>query len=190
MTRKSYFTTFEISQICEVNPTTVQNWVKDNKLKAFVTPGGHRRIKREDLYRFLVQFKMPVPPEFEALRPLVMIVDDETVIREMLVELIKSTDCDLEVSCAENGIDALLKIGERAPDLLILDIRMPGMNGVEVCRRLKSSERNRAIKIAAISGDTSPSMQKHILEAGVDLFFTKPLDVLGFRTEVLKLIGF
>ena len=61
MPRNSYYTTFEISQICQVNPTTVQNWVKEGKLKAFVTPGGHRRIQREDLLAFLKEFGMPIP---------------------------------------------------------------------------------------------------------------------------------
>jgi excisionase family DNA binding protein len=189
MIRRSYFTTFEISQLCEVNPTTVQNWVKERKLKAFVTPGGHRRIKREDLLNFLAEFRMPIPPEVAPKMPLVMIVDDERDIREMLVELMTESEARIEVASAENGVEALLKIGERAPDLLILDIRMPGMNGIEVCRQLKSSPRNQRIKIAAISGDTSSSTQQQILDAGVDLFFTKPLNILEFRNKVLKLIG-
>lgn len=190
MARRSFFTTFEISQLCEVNPTTVQNWVKEKKLKAFVTPGGHRRIKNEDLVAFLKEYAMPIPAEIVIKPPLILIVDDETEVRSMLTEVINTGNEELEVLCARGGVEALLVIGERTPDLLILDILMPGMNGIEVCKQLKSSPRSRNIKIVAISGDTNPATRDRILEAGADLFFTKPLSVLEFREAALRLIGY
>jgi excisionase family DNA binding protein len=190
MPRRSFFTTFEISQICEVNPTTVQNWVKEKKLKAFVTPGGHRRIRRDDLLSFLQEFKMPIPEELAPKPPLIMIVDDEKEVLDLLTSVMESGDEPLEVACAESGVEALLKIGERTPDLLILDIKMPGMNGFEVCQKLRSNSRSCKIKIVGISGDTDPATRARILEAGADLFFNKPLNVLDFRKEALKLIGY
>jgi excisionase family DNA binding protein len=190
MTRHSLYTTFEISQMCEVNPTTVQNWVKEKKLKAFLTPGGHRRIRREDLLAFMKEFGMPIPVELQAPRPLVLIVDDEKDVLEVLSEVMKSGDDALEVICAQGGVEALLLIGERTPDLLVLDIKMPGMNGFEVCQKLKSSPRNKYIKIVAISGDGDPATRARILAAGADLFFMKPLNVLEFRRVALRLIGY
>ena len=189
MARRSFYTTFEISQICEVNPTTVQNWVKEKKLKAYVTPGGHRRIRREDLLDFLKAFRMPIPEELNIKAPLIMIVDDERGVLDLLQDVMNQGEEVFEVMVAQSGVEALLMIGERTPDLLILDIRMPGMNGFEVCQKLKSSPRNRNIRIVAISGDADPSTRSHILQAGADLFITKPLNVLEFRKDVLKLIG-
>jgi excisionase family DNA binding protein len=188
MSKRSFFTTFEISQLCEVNPTTVQNWVKEKKLKAYTTPGGHRRIRREDLVEFMREFGLPIPRELQVARRLVLIVDDENEMLDMLTSVMLSGGDKLEVATARGGVEALLLIGARQPDLLVLDVMMPGMNGFEVCRKLKASATTAHIKIVAITGDHSPSLRQRILQAGADLFFTKPLDVVQFRDQSLKLI--
>jgi excisionase family DNA binding protein len=188
MQRRSFFTTFEISQICGVNPTTVQNWVKGKKLKAFQTPGGHRRVRREDLVSFMKEFGMPLPAELSQGLPLIMIVDDEIDILDMLEALVRSGDDEVNVARAQSGVEALLMIGECKPDLLILDIMMPGMNGYEVCRKLKLSPSTQNIKIVAITGDHDPAVRERILNSGADLFFTKPLEVVGFREQCFQLL--
>lgn len=188
MQRRTFFTTFEISQICGVNPTTVQNWVKGKKLRAFTTPGGHRRIRREDLISFLKKFDMPIPAELDQGPPLVMIVDDEKEILDLLEDLLKSGGNEVSISRAASGVEALLMIGECKPHLLILDIMMPGMNGYEVCQKLKSSPATRNIKIVAISGDNRATVRERILDSGADLFFAKPLKMAEFRKQCFKLL--
>ncbi len=188
MPRRSFLTTFEISQICEVNPTTVQNWVKEGKLKAYVTPGGHRRIRREDLIAFMNEFRMPIPPQLNATPPFVLIVDDEQEVVDLLTSVMQTGDENMEIASAQSGVDALLMIGERKPDLLILDIMMPGMNGIEVCHKLKAGAATRKLKIVAMSGDHDPSVRKQVLAAGADLFFTKPFDMIVFRDQCLSLM--
>jgi excisionase family DNA binding protein len=188
MAEKSFYTTFKISQMCGVNPTTVQNWVKEKKLKAFQTPGGHRRVRREDLVAFLKKFGMPVPAELAQDPPLIMVVDDEADILDMIGDLMCSGDAVVEVAKAQSGVEALLAIGGRKPDLLILDLLMPGMNGYEVCRKLKSNPGTQSIRIVAISGDHNPTVKERILETGADLFFTKPIDVVEFRAQCFNLL--
>lgn len=188
MSRKSFLTTFEISQICEVNPTTVQNWVKGKKLKAHVTPGGHRRVRREDLTSFMKKFGMPIPMQLEGAPTFVLIVDDEKSVIDVLTSLMRTGDQAIEIAGAQSGIEALLIIGERKPDLLILDIAMPGMNGIEVCQRLKSSPVTKKIKIVAISGVPDPAIRQGSLAAGADLFFAKPLDMITFRDTCFRLL--
>jgi excisionase family DNA binding protein len=189
MTKRPFFTTFEISQICGVNPTTVQNWIKSKKLRAFRTPGGHRRVRREELIQFLKEFGMPLPPELAAEKLRIMVVDDERDVADLLEALMRSGSGDVDVVKVQNGIEALLMIGESRPDLLILDIRMPGMNGYEVCRKLKTSAKTRSIKIVAISGDHDPDVRERILKAGADLFYTKPLDIAAFRESCFRLVN-
>ncbi len=188
MSQKSFLTTFEISQICEVNPTTVQNWVKEKKLKAYVTPGGHRRVRREDLISFMKEFGMPIPTELEEVPTFILIVDDEKDIIDLLTSLMRITDGEIEIAGARSGVEALLIIGERKPDLLILDIMMPGMNGIEVCQRLKGSPVTQKIKIVAISGVYDPAIRQGSLAAGADLFFPKPLDMISFRDSCFNLL--
>ena len=188
MARRSFLTTFEISEICEVNPTTVQNWVRENKLRAFVTPGGHRRVRREDLIVFMKKFGMPLPRGLENEHRLVLVVDDEQDICNLLVSLIESSGENLEVAAVHSGVEALLFIGERKPDLVILDIMIPGMNGIDVCQKLRSNPSTENIKVVAITGSHNPEIKDRILDAGADLFCTKPLDLISFRDQCLELI--
>jgi excisionase family DNA binding protein len=188
MQRRSFYTTFEISEICGVNPTTVQNWVKGKRLKAFQTPGGHRRIQHEDLMDFMVKFQMPVPFELTQSAPMIMMVDDEASVLDILENLMNTSEREVRVVKAQSGIEALLMIGETKPDLLILDIMMPGMNGFEVCKKLKQNPHTQNIKIAAISGDRNPLVRERILNSGADIFFTKPLDIVAFRDQCFKLL--
>jgi CheY-like chemotaxis protein len=100
----------------------------------------------------------------------------------------QSGEEDMEVAGAQSGVDALLIIGERKPDLVVLDIMMPGMDGIEVCQRMKSSPVTRNLRIVAISGDHDPTLRSRVLAAGADLFFTKPFDMILFRDECLNLM--
>jgi excisionase family DNA binding protein len=186
--KRLFYTTFEISQICGVNPTTIQNWIKGKRLKAFQTPGGHRRVRREDLIAFMKEFSMPLPEGLMQNPPLAMIVDDENDILDMLEELLKSGEDEINIVRAQSGIAALLMIGEFRPDLLILDLMMPGMNGFDVCRKLKVNSSTQNIKIVAISGDHNPAVRDRILNSGADLFFTKPLDIIEFRNQCFNLL--
>ena len=192
MRKRAFFTTFEISQICGVNPTTVQNWVKSKRLKAFQTPGKHRRIRREDLIDFLREFGMPIPAEIEdnesqKILNNILIVDDDADVRNVIAEALQAED-EINFTEARNGIDALLAIGRSKPDMIILDVRMPNMNGYDVCERLKADKDVRKIKIVAISGDHSPEVRERIIASGADIFFTKPLDLIGFRDECFRLL--
>ena len=193
MRKRAFFTTFEISQICGVNPTTVQNWVKTKRLKAFQTPGKHRRVRREDLVAFLTQFGMPIPPELRAdeasnILPVVLIVDDDADARNVIADALRSKGDEINAMEARNGVDALLAIGRSKPDMIILDVLMPNMNGYDVCERLKANDDSRMIKIVAISGDHSPEVRERILAAGADEFFTKPLDMVSFCDECFRLL--
>lgn len=188
MQRRSFYTTFEISEICGVNPTTVQNWVKGKRLKAFQTPGGHRRIRHEDLVDFMIKFQMPVPFELTQSVPMIMLVDDEASILDILENLMNTSEREVRIAKAQSGIEALLMIGETKPDLLILDIMMPGMNGFEICKKLKLNPHTQNIKIAAISGDHNHLVRERILNSGADIFFTKPLDIVAFRDQCFKLL--
>ena len=145
-------------------------------------------MRREDLVSFMKEFGMPLPADLCQDPPLVMIVDDEKDILEMLEDLMKSGDGDVNVARAQNGVEALLLIGERKPNLLILDIMMPGMNGYEVCQKLKSNPGTQNIKIVAITGDHNPAVKERILKSGADLFFTKPLEIVGFREQCFQLL--
>ena len=181
---KTIYTTHEVSRLLHVNPRSVINWIEQNLLPAYRTPGGHRRIRREDLLAFLRKHQIPTPASLMDGKFTVLIVDD----KEDIVNIIKTyfrRQGSYEVSSASDGITALIEVGRVKPDLLILDIMIPGIDGVEVCRGIKAGSANKTA-IIAISG-VADSEQK-ILEAGADAFMPKPVDLDKLHTEVRRLL--
>ena len=153
-----------------------------------MTPGGHRRVLRQDLIHFMEEFGMPIPADLKEPSHFALIVDDEKDVIELLTTVLQSGEEEIEVVGAQSGVEALLIIGERKPDLLVLDIMMPGMNGLEVCEKLRAGAGTRNLNIIAVSGDHDPELRRRILAAGADLFFTKPFDMIAFRDQALELM--
>ncbi|HXI04269.1 MAG TPA: response regulator [Candidatus Saccharimonadales bacterium] len=184
-------TTGEVARYCDVSTNAVKKWIRNGRLKAFRTPGGHFRVDSEDFKEFLVRHQMPVYPEFfEKGARKVLLVDDDSTVREMLAEVIRSMDLGLEVEQAEDGYEALLKAGHSKPDLLVLDLKMPRMDGFEACRRIRSNPATSGTKILAISGFMDSTAQEEIVRCGASDYMRKPLNIEEFRSKVAHLLDF
>ena len=184
------YTTHDIAKVCDVYPSTVNNWIGDGELKAYSTPGGHHRVTREDLIAFLKQFRMPMPKKLAARPSRIMIVDDDAEVTRVLERAFSRWAADIAIDVCQSGYDALIRIGDKPPDLVILDIVMPKMDGLQLCRALKSASATKGIKIIAISGKKPPFNEKRPQEMKIDAFFRKPLDLielLGKSAELLDL---
>jgi excisionase family DNA binding protein len=181
---KSIYTTHEVSRLLHVNPRSVINWIEQSLLPSYRTPGGHRRIRRDDLLAFLRKHQIPTPESLVEGKFNVLIVDDE----QEIVDLMKTfllRQGGYDVATASDGISALLEVGRAKPDLLILDIMIPGVDGIEVCRRIKADSSNRTI-IIAVSGNAEH--ENDIIRAGADVFMIKPLDLERLQSEARRLL--
>jgi excisionase family DNA binding protein len=181
------FTTFEVAKFCGVFHTTVINWVNKGKLKAHFTPGGHRRILPADLLDFMQRFDMPIPPDLTERKKRVLIVEDDAVVQNSLVRALKPLQ-GIEVQACGNGVEALMAIGRDTPELLVLDIRIPGVNGLDVCRVLHSSEQTAQIKIIAVSGEALLASEEAFLREHAQTFVRKPVPLSEFRSAVAALL--
>lgn len=181
------FSTFEVAKACGVFHTTVINWVNKGKLKAHHTPGGHRRIALPDLLDFMRRFEMPIPPDLESRKARVLLVEDDASVSRMLARALEDFEA-IEIETCEGGLEALIAIGKNAPDVLVLDIRIPQVNGLEVCRVLRSNEQTKPIKIIAVTGEALSAEEEAFLQANADHFFRKPVAILEFRRRVRQLL--
>src|SRR5713226_4530514 len=128
---KTIYTTHEVSRLLQVNPRSVINWIEQSRLPSYRTPGGHRRIRRDDLLAFLRKHQIPTPAPLIDGAFSVLIVDDEEEIAGMLRTYFQRQG-GYEISSASDGISALMEVGRIKPDLLILDIMIPGVDGIDV----------------------------------------------------------
>ncbi len=182
--KKNIFTTHDVSKLLQVNPRSVINWIEQDLLKSYRTPGGHRRISRDHLLAFLRNHEIPEPPALTEEKLKVLIVEDEDSIVKILTTFFERQN-SYQINSASDGITALIDIGRSHPDLIVLDILIPGVDGLEVCRRIKEDPRNRTA-IIAMSG--RPEIESKILQAGADSFLPKPLDLDRLLEESKRLL--
>lgn len=176
--------TFAIAKMLYVDPGSVANWIDQGMLAAHRTPGGHRRVAAADLVRFLREHKMPVPQELDAAPTCVLIVDDEVHVAQMIAKAIKTAYPEFEIIEANDGFRAGTLIASKSPDIVILDLRMPGMDGYEVCSLIRSQESTRQTDVLAITAYPAPESEQRILECGARVCMSKPIDIDELLREV------
>jgi excisionase family DNA binding protein len=170
-------TSSEVGELLQVNPSSVKKWVDDGLLLAFRTPGGHRRIRAADLVTFLVRHEMPIPIDLQdAAKKRLLIVDDEVDQLKALGRSFKRFADRVEVTTTSNGIDALVLVGSFHPHAVLLDVYMPGIDGLEVCRRLKKNPQTKDVAVYVVSGSFTNALEQKALEAGAVKCLPKPID--------------
>src|SRR5215831_5869082 len=106
---KSIFTTHEVSRLLQVNPRSVINWIEQNLLSSYRTPGGHRRIRREDLLAFLRKHQIPIPASLVDGKFNILIVEDEEEITKLLRTFFDRQG-NYTIFTASDGITALIEV--------------------------------------------------------------------------------
>lgn len=119
-------------------------------------------------------------------RRTVLVVDDEAGNREVLEEVLAGLGH--EVVLAEDGLKAVVEVERKPPDLILLDISMPGMSGIEVCQVLKRDPKRRLIPVVLLTGRGEREIRIAGLEAGADDFFNKPFDLVELTTRIRSLL--
>jgi excisionase family DNA binding protein len=196
-------TTFEVSRVCGVVHSTVSNWIDEGKLTAYRTPGGHRRVRKSDLLLFLKFYEIPVPKEImdqleSGITGLagaqsdpkqgafkILVVEDDAALSEILVETLKKNFPEAQTAQAFDGFEAGKKLVSFAPDLVILDLILPGMDGFKIIENIRSDSDNRRTRILAITGHDSADNRQKVLQAGnADALIIKPIQLEDFKAQV------
>ena len=185
---KTIFTTGEVAQICKVSQQTVIRCFDSGRLQGFRVPGSRfRRIPRESLIAFMKNNEIPMD-QLESGKKRVLVVDDDEAVVDMFKELL-GRDGRFEVRTASTGYDAGILTEKFRPDVLLLDFKLPDINGNVVCRTIRANPNYRHMQIIIISGVADPDEVAELKSAGANEFIRKPFDinaVIGRIAELMK----
>lgn len=174
----TYYTTYQVAKFLGVSLPTVVNWVNSGLLVAHRTPGGHRRIARNDLLTFARENDYPLSREFleqsAGASRKVLVVDDEADFSDMVRDYLVLKG-GFEVEVAQSGFQAGYTVARFKPDIVLMDILMPDMDGFEVHQRLRSDPETRHIPVIACTAYRDPAVDARIQEVKFDGFVEKPL---------------
>jgi excisionase family DNA binding protein len=184
---KTVFTTGEAAKICKVSQQTIIRCFDSGQLKGFRVPGSRfRRIPRDALYRFMKDNNIPTDA-LESGRRRILVVDDEPEVVQIIKDALLA-DGRFEVKDVDNGFGAGMMAKEYHPDLMVLDIMLPDINGKAVCELVHRDPSMSDIKIFCISGMIEEDKIGELHESGADDFMSKPLDVDELLRRICKLL--
>jgi excisionase family DNA binding protein len=173
---KTVFTTGEAAKICKVSQQTIIRCFDSGQLKGFRVPGSRfRRIPRDQLYSFMKDNGIPTDA-LESGKRKVLVVDDDQDLVELMVDIFER-DGRFEVKTANNGFDAGMLTKEFRPDLVVLDVMLPDINGKEVCQRIRADETLEGVKVICISGMVEQDKVSELRDSGADDFLQKPFKI-------------
>ncbi|MSR77070.1 MAG: response regulator [Candidatus Omnitrophica bacterium] len=184
---KQSYTTSEAAEICRVSRGTILRWIREKKLKASVTFGGHHRIEAVDLTGVLEKLGMKLPDSFSAfsrcLPSRVLLVDEEEEIGKLARHYLQKYYPALQIEEAADSFSAGITIQKYRPDLIVLNIMPPGIQGYDLCESIRNLSREYRPAILAITAHEN-NWEHRILEAGADLCLKKPFHENDFISAI------
>ncbi len=189
----------EIAAYCDVHHRTVSRWIANGQLKGHKLPGrGNYRVLLDDFIRFLQQQQMPMPQDLlDAGQPLqsavphaalsarILVIDDEPAYRNAIRRVLFGAGYQLDF--AADGFQAGVKISTGKPDLITLDLSMPGLDGFEVLSFIRQQPELSAVRILVISGLGADALAQ-AQALGADATLPKPFDNDQLLLQVQQLL--
>ncbi len=177
-----------VAKICQVSKKTVLNWIYKDALKAFTTYGGHYRVWPSDLNDFIQKTGLDVPFNFVDERSTsFLIVDDDIAYTMLLKEIICTEFPNANIITTDNGYEALILIGEKKPNVVLLDLRMPKIDGFQVLELLKKRNKDRSTKIVVLSGYIDEDAKHRLADSIADEVWEKGKSIMEMRRDLKRL---
>ena len=184
---KTVFTTGEAAKICKVSQQTIIRCFDSGQLKGFRVPGSRfRRIPRELLYSFMRENGIPTDALDSGKRKVLVVDDDEDLV-ELICDAL-DRDGRFDIRSVNNGFGAGMLIKEFRPDLIVLDVMLPDINGKEVCQLVRGDKSMDNVRIICISGMVETNKIQELRDAGADEFLKKPFDVDVLLAHICQLL--
>ncbi len=193
LNRPVVFSALEVANICGVVNQTAINWIRNGHLKAFSTPGGQYRVYADDLVSFMAGRGMRVPDGLaqkaavpENNEKVILVVDDDEGLNAVITKYLVKTFPDFSVYQSFDGFDAGAQLVDKRPGIVILDIDLPGIDGLDICRRLKTTDDFGRPYVIIMTALVDAALESTLLGMGADLFFKKPLSLKDLKASVEK----
>ena len=172
----AYLTPTDVANLLMVSPITVRQWAQKGMLDAQTTAGGHRRFMLAEVERFARERGMQLPNQ----QTTVLVVDDDQQLNSYLVAVLQTQMEGLEVLSVSDGFEAGRMVTQHNPEIVLLDIMMPGMDGVQVCKSIKSDPMSAHTRVVGMTGHYTEQVEHRILDAGAVVLLKKPFSTEDF----------
>lgn len=178
----------KVAELLGVSPVTVRQWASQGWLKAQRTAGRHRRFSIVEVRRFARERGLNLGGAGNDKSRLLVVEDDRQLVA-YLAELLSDFSDVVEVRSVYDGFEAGRMTAVWQPDIMLLDLMLPGIDGFELCQRIKRDPDMARIRVIAMTGFFSDAHSQQIVEAGAEVCLAKPfrrqelVDALGLEKD-------
>jgi excisionase family DNA binding protein len=183
------FTTVDVAKLCKVSLRTVIRWVDEGKLPSFRTPGGHRRVREEDLTKFMGQYKIPFSLGSQHEGKKILILEEKKNIETLLYQILRRSSDVFEITHAKDLFECAMKLGLQKPNLVILEI---GPKTQDIERFLNSMQQVSEIRESRVLiFHSAPPGGKKPKSFSLDPYTVihEPFTIENVRPYLLELLG-
>lgn len=188
MEMKQSYSTSEVAKYCHVTADTIRKWAEAGRIHVFKTPGGHRRIRREDLVQFLRENNIPIHGDLNSAGFRILVVDAEHSVVTVVRRFLERSRGHFQVESALDAFDAGRHVASFLPDVVFLDLRLPGVDGLDVCRRIKDFQELPGVRVIGMTAPEERDLATRALEYGASITLNKPFTPDDLR-RVLARVG-
>lgn len=190
--RVRYMTPSEAATLLMISPVTLRHWALAGRLAFVTTPGGHRRFAENEVKRFAAEHGQTGDASVVNIDSVadnagthrILIVDDDVQLSGFLVELLQGLPDPVQTEVANDGFEAGQKLQAFRPHTVLLDLMMPGINGFDVCRKIKENPETSDTRVVMMTGYHTLENMMQAMEVGAEACLAKPLD----KTQLFKVI--
>lgn len=183
-----FLTTGDVAKHCGVDRKTVARWLDGGLLIGHTTGGGRRRVRQEDLLAFMAAHGMPIPSTLSE-RTKIAIVDDDAQFVRVLRRAVQAILPSAASFVAKDGFEAGVVIATHRPHVVLLDVFMPGLSGVEVCKQIRANPALASTAVVAITGAPTDELKAQLARAGADHVIDKGSSLRPKLDDLLRRYG-
>jgi excisionase family DNA binding protein len=181
--KEQIFSTHAVAQMVGTNPSSVVRWIESGKLKAYKTPGGHRRIREQDLRAFFSEFQIPLPSDLTgdgAER--FVVVDPDPRSASVLARALRKAVPAAEVHTATDPVEAILSVGVKPPNALIVD--GTAVQAGSLARAMQAHPQTADIALVVVLPKPDSAAEKKLMAIGARGVLTRPASA----EQILELV--
>ena len=190
------YSALEVANICGVVNQTAINWIRNGYLTAFSTPGGQYRVYLEDLVDFMKSRNMKIPQELldsqaqqKSKIISILVVDDDKGLNQVVTKYLEREVPNVNLFQAFDGFEAGAMLAEKKPNIVLLDLDLPGVKGEDLCVKINSSKEFGSPIVCVMTALKDSGIEERLKGMGAIHFFIKPLNLVEIAESIKEIIS-
>ena len=175
LSSQEYLVPQTVAQLMSVSLSQVYAWINNDELIADQVVNGHHRFQLDEIKAFAKTKQIELVKQNNKQR--LLIVDDEPLYTAFLKDALSENYNDLDIEVCFNGFAASLKMNDFKPTVVLLDIMMPAIDGLQLCQQIKQDPLLNHTRVIVMSGGIDNDLKKRLISEGAEAYFEKPIDM-------------